>query len=182
MLTAVFLATVIGISDGDTLTVLKPNKQQVKIRLAGIEAPERRQPFGMLSKQSLSDLCFGAEAEVRPQAKDRYRRVVAQVKCDGIDANAAQVHGGMAWVYRKYAKDQSLYILQHDAWIERRGLWSDPSPIPPWEFRNYRRKDVRTFEQDETRWYYARGWAPEQSTAGIGGEMVWQNCYKPKIL
>lgn len=182
MLTAVFLATVIGISDGDTLTVLKPNKQQVKIRLAGIEAPERRQPFGMLSKQSLSDLCFGAEAEVRPQVKDRYRRVVAQVKCDGIDANAAQVHGGMAWVYRKYAKDQSLYILQHDAWIERRGLWSDPSPIPPWEFRNYRRKDVRTFEQDETRWYYARGWAPEQSTAGIGGEMVWQNCYKPKIL
>ena len=131
MLTAVFLATVIGVSDGDTLTVLKHNKQQVKIRLAEIDAPERRQSFGARSKQSLSDLCFGKQAEVKPQVRDRYRRVVARVKCDGVDANAAQVYHGMAWVYRRYAKDHSLYTLQHDARIARRGLWSDPSPIPP---------------------------------------------------
>ncbi|PTR14478.1 endonuclease YncB(thermonuclease family) [Nitrosospira sp. Nsp2] len=135
MLPAIFLATVIGISDGDTLTVLNENKQQVKIRLAEIDAPEARQPFGSKSKQSLSELCFGKQAQIKPQVKDRYGRTVARVSCEGIDANAEQVNRGMAWVYRKYAKDHALYVLQHDAKVEKRGLWSDPSPTPPWEWR-----------------------------------------------
>lgn len=139
MLLAAFLATVIGISDGDTLTVLTHDKQQVKIRLAEIDAPERKQPFGTRSKQSLSDLCFGKQAEVTPQAKDRYRRLVARVKCDGIDANAEQVSTGMAWVYRDYATDYSLYILQFTAMMEKRGLWSEPGAVPPWEFRRTKR-------------------------------------------
>ncbi|SHL41626.1 micrococcal nuclease [Nitrosospira sp. Nsp11] len=139
MLLAAFLATVIGISDGDTLTVLTPDKQQIKIRLAEIDAPEKRQAFGTRSKQSLSDLCFGKQAEVKPQAKDRYKRTVARIKCDGVDANAEQVSRGMAWVYRQYAKDHDLYVLEHGAKVEKRGLWSEPSPIPPWEFRKMRR-------------------------------------------
>lgn len=135
MLSAVFLATVVGISDGDTLTVLKQDKQQVKIRLAEIDAPEKNQPFGTRSKQSLSDLCFGKRANVIPHTKDQYKRTVARVICDGIDANAEQVSRGMAWVYKTYARDQNLYRLQSEAMTARRGLWSHPSPTPPWEFR-----------------------------------------------
>ncbi|WON75331.1 thermonuclease family protein [Nitrosospira sp. Is2] len=136
MLSALFFATVIGISDGDTLTVLNENKQQVKIRLAEIDAPEARQPFGAKSKQSLSELCFGKQAQIKPRAKDRYGRTVAPVTCDGVDANAEQVNRGMAWVYRKYAKDHNLYVLQYDAKAAGRGLWSEPSPtMPPWEWR-----------------------------------------------
>ena len=139
MLLAAFLATVIGISDGDTLTVLNESKQQIKIRLAEIDAPEKRQPFGTKSKQSLSDLCFGKKAEITPQTKDRYKRTVARIKCDGVDANAEQVSRGMAWVYRRYAKDHDLFVLEHNAKVEKRGLWSEPSPIRPWEWRKMRR-------------------------------------------
>jgi micrococcal nuclease len=135
MLLAAFLATVIGISDGDTLIVLNQNKQQVKIRLAEIDAPESGQPFGAKSKQSLSELCYGKQAEVVPRATDRYRGTVARVKCAGVDANAEQVSRGMAWVYRKYAKDNKLYVLQHEAKAAERGLWSGSSPIPPSAWR-----------------------------------------------
>lgn len=81
----------------DTLTVLTASKKQHKIRLAEIDAPEEHQPFGTKSKQSLSDLCFGKDAEVSPRVKDRYQRIVARVKCGGVDANAEQVNRGMAW-------------------------------------------------------------------------------------
>ena len=138
MLLAAFLATVIGISDGDTLTVLTHDKQQVKIRLAEIDAPERKQPFGTRSRQSLSDLCFGKLADVIPQAKDRYKRLVARIKCDGIDANTEQVSSGMAWVYPQYARDHNLYTAQDEARAAKRGLWSEPGAIPPWEFRKSR--------------------------------------------
>jgi micrococcal nuclease len=145
MLSALFLPTVIGISDGDTLTVLNENKQQVKIRLAEIDAPEARQPFGTRSKQSLSELCFGKQAQIKPQVKDRYGRTVARVTCEGVDANAEQVKRGMAWVYRKYAKDHSLYVLQNDAKVAGRGLWSEPSPMPPWEWRqSVRHADIQS--------------------------------------
>lgn len=139
MLSALFLATVIGISDGDTVTVVDKDKQQVKIRLAEIDAPESHQAFGSPSKQSLSNLCFGKQAEIIPQVKDRYKRTVARIKCDGVDANAQQVKRGMAWVYRQYAKDHNLYILEHEAKVERRGLWIDASLTEPWEFRKLKR-------------------------------------------
>ena len=135
LLSALFLATVIGISDGDTLTVLNESKQQVKIRLAEIDAPEKGQPFGTQSKQSLSDLCFGKQAKVTPRVKDRYGRTVAHISCDGVDANSEQVSRGMAWVYRKYAKDHNLYIHEQEAKRFKRGLWADKSPTPPWQWR-----------------------------------------------
>lgn len=134
MIVVIFIASVIGISDGDTLTVLH-ERQQIKIRLAEIDAPEKAQPFGVKSKQSLSDLCFGKQAEVVPQTRDRYGRTVARVRCDGIDANAEQVRRGMAWVYDRYVTDRSLYLLQEEARSARRGLWADPTPFPPWEWR-----------------------------------------------
>lgn len=128
------LCTVVGVSDGDTLTA-RCDGEQIKVRLAEIDAPEKRQPFGMKSKQSLSELCFQRKAEVRQVDRDRYGRVVARVKCDGVDANAEQVRRGMAWVYDKYAKDASLHVVQREAQAARRGLWADKAPVPPWEWR-----------------------------------------------
>jgi endonuclease YncB( thermonuclease family) len=126
---------VAGIADGDTLTVLTASQKQHKIRLAEIDAPEKQQPFGSKSKQSLSDLCFGKEAEISPRVKDRYQRIVSRVNCVGVNVNAEEVNRGMAWVYRRYAKDHDLYVLEHGAKVEKRGLWADSSPTPPWQWR-----------------------------------------------
>ena len=136
-----FSGEVIGIADGDTLTVLTETNQQQRIRLAEIDAPEKRQPFGTKSRQSLSDLCFGKKAEVTARATDRYKRIVAHVRCAGIDANAEQIKRGMAWVYRRYAKDHNMYVLEQGAKGAKQGLWADSSPIPPWEWR--RNRNVR---------------------------------------
>jgi endonuclease YncB( thermonuclease family) len=128
---------------------LTPLKQQHKIRLAEIDAPEKSQPFGATSKQSLSDLCFGKEAEVIPRTVDRYKRTIALVKCAGLDANAEQVNRGMAWVYRRYAKDHGLYVLEHGAKVGKRGLWADSSPTPPWKWRkNSDVREIRTIRSE----------------------------------
>lgn len=103
--TAAFIVgLVIAISDGDTLTVLSDDRQQVKVRLAEIDAPEKQQAFGTRSRQSLGELCHEKHAEVRVVDVDRYGRTVGRVACDGTDANEAQVRRGMAWVYDRYAQ------------------------------------------------------------------------------
>lgn len=129
-----FSGRVVGISDGDTLTVLH-DREPVKIRLAEIDAPEKKQPFGTRSKQALSDLCFGKQAEVVPQKTDRYGRTIARVRCDDQDASEQLVRSGMAWVFDRYVTDRSLYPLQDEAREGRRGLWVDADPVPPWEWR-----------------------------------------------
>lgn len=138
-LPVLLLGLVVGISDGDTLTLLTPEKQEVRVRLAEIDAPEKAQPFGQRSKQSLSDLCYMQQARLQVVDTDRYGRAVARVSCAGTDANAAQVSTGLAWVYIKYAKDPALFQLQQEARDANRGLWADPSPVPPWDFRKARR-------------------------------------------
>jgi micrococcal nuclease len=132
---------VIGIADGDTLTLLVDAKP-LKIRLANIDAPEKAQSFGERSKQSLSDLCFGKDASYKEQDMDRYGRTVAVVTCGGVEVNRAQIELGMAWVYPKYNKDLTLPGLEAMARKESRGLWSDTEPTPPWEFRRPKIKKV----------------------------------------
>ncbi|MBP6133025.1 MAG: thermonuclease family protein [Thauera sp.] len=133
---ALIIGLVVAIADGDTLTVLNEDFQQVKIRLAEIDAPEKKQPFGSRSRQSLGELCHEKRAEVRVTDVDRrYKRIVGRVTCAGVDANAAQVRRGMAWVYDRYAKDKTLYRLQDEARGSGRGLWADRDPIPPWDWR-----------------------------------------------
>lgn len=139
---------IVAIADGDTMTALC-NQKQVKIRLAEIDAPEKAQPFGQRSKQSLSDLCYQKQAEIRVQTKDRYGRSVARVICDGTDANAEQVARGMAWVYDKYVTDTSLYELQNQARTNKRGLWTNHTPIQPWEWRKTSRKKQKLSTQTE---------------------------------
>lgn len=128
---------VVGVMDGDTIAVLTSGRVQVKVRLAEIDAPEKAQPFGAKSKQSLSDLCFDKTATLTSLGEDRYKRTLARVTCAGVDANAEQVQRGMAWVYRQYApKDSPLYAVENEARAARRGLWVDPSPTAPWEWRH----------------------------------------------
>lgn len=132
------LCLIIAISDGDTLKAKCP-EETIKIRLAEIDAPEKKQPFGQRSKQSLSDLCYLKQAKITLQTKDRYGRTVAHVECDGTDANTEQVRRGMAWVYRKYSDSAALLNIEADAKAIGSGLWADPDPVPPWEWRRNRR-------------------------------------------
>lgn len=127
--------TVIKIADGDTLTILTPTKEQVKIRLAEIDAPEKNQAFGNVSRQSLANICFRKNAVVHYEKADRYKRILGRVYCNGVDANAKQIQRGMAWVYDKYAVDKKLYDLQFEAQQSKAGLWADQYAMPPWKFR-----------------------------------------------
>ena len=126
---------VIGISDGDTLTLLVERKP-IKIRLANIDAPEKQQAFGQRAKESLSALCWGKDAQYVPQNQDRYGRTVAVVTCGGVEVNRAQVQRGLAWVYTQYNKDPDLPGLEREARTKQAGLWSERRPIAPWEFRH----------------------------------------------
>lgn len=126
---------VVGVTDGDTLTLLDAGKTQYKIRLGDIDAPESSQAYGTRSKQSLSDLCFDKDAVVRVLDHDRYGRTVGRITCAGVDANLEQVRAGMAWVYRQYLRDQALLTVEAEARQARRGLWADANPTPPWDYR-----------------------------------------------
>ena len=132
---------VVGVSDGDTLTLLVPDGasfKQVKIRLGQIDTPESGQPYGQRAKQALSDLAFGKEARVVVQDTDRYGRTVGRVYVGSVDVNAELVKQGAAWVYRQYLKEQSLLALESEAKAAKRGLWGLPEAerMPPWEWRH----------------------------------------------
>lgn len=128
---------VVGISDGDTLTCLTSAEEQIKVRLAEIDTPEKAQPFGTRSRQALSDLVFGKHAQLQVQGHDRYGRTVARVSVNGRDVNEAMVAQGAAWVYRAYNKDKSLLQVEAQARAAERGLWRLPKADrpPPWEWR-----------------------------------------------
>jgi len=130
---------VIKIADGDTLTLLTSSNQQVKVRLAGIDTPERKQPFGNRAKQALSNLAFQKQALVEVETIDRYGRTIGVVFVGSKNLNAELVKQGMAWVYRKYTDDERLYVLESRAKKERLGLWLQENPVPPWDWRRGRR-------------------------------------------
>ena len=127
---------VVTIADGDTITVLDADKVQHKIRLTGIDAPEKAQAFGNKSKQALADMVFGKDVQVEEHGKDKYKRTLGRVLVNGIDANAEMVRQGYAWVYRKYSKNPDLLRLEAEAREAKRGLWVDAEPVPPWEWRH----------------------------------------------
>ena len=138
---------VVGVADGDTVTVLDGSNTQYKIRLSGIDAPEKKQAFGMRSKQSLSDLVFDKQVTVETSKKDRYGREIGKILLStGQDVNLEQVTRGFAWHYKVYEREQSandrkLYgFAEQGARIGRRGLWADADPVPPWEYRHSKTK------------------------------------------
>lgn len=143
LISAALLCLVVGISDGDTLTARCGQHgayEQVKVRIHAIDAPERKQPYGNVSRQSLADLCFQQQAQIQKQDIDRYGRLVASVKCRGEDVARHQVGTGMAWVYTRYAKGRNdLFSAQEKAQASRVGLWRDAEPVAPWEWRKVMR-------------------------------------------
>ncbi|WP_291103033.1 thermonuclease family protein [Hydrogenophaga sp.] len=133
---------VVGVTDGDTITLLDSYQRQHKIRLSGIDAPERKQAFGQRSRELLASLVFSKHVEVESDKKDRYGRTVGKVVFEGSDINLAMVAAGLAWHYKAYEEEQSLpdRILyaksENEARSERRGLWVDPEPEAPWDWRH----------------------------------------------
>ena len=141
---------VVGVADGDTVTVLDADRQQHRIRLQGIDAPEKAQPFGERSRQTLSRMVSGKDVRVEWDRRDRFGRIVGKVwvqpaSCPDcpltLDAGHAQITLGMAWWFRRFANEQSpedraaYEFSEQEARAKRVGLWSDPEPMPPWEWR-----------------------------------------------
>jgi endonuclease YncB( thermonuclease family) len=133
--------TVVSVADGDTVTVLTDEQTERKVRLNGIDAPEHGQPFGEASKQHLSALVFGKVVQVEGNETDRYGRLVGVLLLNGQDINLEQLNAGQAWYYREYEREvaparRPVYAAAEAAARQaRRGLWQDPAPEPPWEYR-----------------------------------------------
>ena len=132
---------VVSVADGDTITVLDAEKIQYKIRLQGIDAPEKAQAFGAKSKQALYEMVHGKTVQVSFEKSDKYGRILGKVLLDGQDICHEQIKAGLAWHYKKYQNQQPL--VDRDAYSasetaaknEKLGLWSDPRPVAPWDFR-----------------------------------------------
>jgi endonuclease YncB( thermonuclease family) len=136
---------VVRVVDGDTIYVLDGNYEQHKIRLAGIDAPERKQAYGLASRKHLASIVAGQQVSIEYQKHDRYGRIVGKVLHDGIDVCLEQVKNGFAWHYKKYqqeqdAQDRQRYaIAENQARDSRLGLWRENNPNAPWEFRRLHR-------------------------------------------
>lgn len=135
---------IVGVVDGDTVDLLTDDLVQQRIRLRGIDAPEKRQAFGNRSKQALSALVFGRRVTVAFSKVDRHKRWVGRITADAVDVSRVMVEQGMAWHYAFYELEQPLQERVGDAEaeqaarLERRGLWADSEPTPPWDFRRAR--------------------------------------------
>ncbi|OHC72297.1 MAG: hypothetical protein A3H93_14440 [Rhodocyclales bacterium RIFCSPLOWO2_02_FULL_63_24] len=141
---------VVGVIDGDTLTIRDSGKVRHKVWLVGVDAPEAKQPFGQAAKTHLTGLVFGRDVTVEWRQRDRYGRIVGKLMlqpsdCPNcartVDAGLAQIEAGLAWWYREYRREQSLEdqaryeFAEFDAQARRIGLWRDAAPVPPWEWR-----------------------------------------------
>lgn len=137
-----FSGRVVAVSDGDTIKVLHNSKVE-KIRLYGIDCPEKGQAFGTKAKQFTSEMVFGKDVTVQVKDTDKYGRTVADVILpDGRSLNRELVGAGLAWWYKRYSRDKSLGQLETDARAARRGLWADHDPVPPWCYRKNKKGQV----------------------------------------
>lgn len=140
---------VVRVADGDTITILVSGNQQIRIRLAWIDAPELGQAFGNVSREALAELVAGKTVQVEEHDIDRYGRTVGTVFVDGRDTCLAQVQAGLAWVYDYFIRRASTnvqlqyYEAQEKARGVRKGLWHDDKPVPPWEYRRSLRSALR---------------------------------------
>lgn len=135
---------VIGVTDGDTITVLDSEKHQVKIRLEGIDAPESGQPFGTQAKKALSEKAFGKEVTIKETGKDKYGRTLGHVYVGKLHVNRELVAEGFAWHYKEFNRDADLATAENEARAAKRGLWRDDVPTPPWDFRHAPKATAKT--------------------------------------
>ncbi|MBE9610167.1 thermonuclease family protein [Chitinilyticum litopenaei] len=139
---------VVGVSDGDTVTLLGEGRVEYKLRLAYIDSPEKKQAFGQQAKKSLSDMVYRQQIEATITDVDRYGRGVAELRLNGRYVNLEQVAAGYAWVYRQYAKKdlsagelREFVAAEEAAKAAQRGLWQDGSPTPPWQWRREQKEN-----------------------------------------
>jgi len=138
-----FEARVVRVHDGDTITVLRDGKKQVRIRLEGVDCPELRQDFGRRAKRFTSEKAAGQLARILPKEWDRYGRLVARVLVGGEDLSHALVRAGLAWHFKRYSSDRRLADEERVARDAKVGLWSQPNPTPPWDWRRVHRSSRR---------------------------------------
>ena len=144
---------VIKVTDGDTVNVLTSDNKMYRIRLLGIDAPEKKQAFGNRSKQALSEEIGDKTVKVEYSKLDKYQRIVGKIIFNGKDVNLHQIQRGMAWHFKKYEKEQDVedraiyaneeYLAQRDKF----GLWADANPTPPWGFRKSRKQEPSTNQE-----------------------------------
>ncbi len=132
-----FTGKVVAVLDGDSLMVLD-GRQQVEVRLHGVDAPERGQAFGNVCRRTLSNLAFGKTAAVQVVDIDRYQRRVSRLTVDGRDVGLEMIRAGCAWHYRQFSDDAGYAAAEEEARRARRGLWQDATPVPPWTYRRLR--------------------------------------------
>jgi len=130
---------VVSIADGDTITVKPERGPSVKVRLIGIDAPERGQAFGTRARQELGELVAGQVVEIVGTEKDRYGRLLGDVRHEGRSINLELIRRGFAWAYVEFDAPREYVAAEADARAARRGLWADREPIPPWTYRKSRR-------------------------------------------
>lgn len=137
-LLATFTGRVVRVIDGETIVVLNDSKEQLTIRLEGIDCPEKGQDFGIQAKNATSDLCFGKEVKIVSHGVDKYGRILAFVYVEDLDIciNEELLSLGLAWHYKKYNQEEKLAQLEWIARNNKIGLWSMKNPIAPWDFRH----------------------------------------------
>ena len=147
----IYKGHVVSVADGDTVTILLTDKTELKIRLAEIDAPEKAQPYGMKSKQALSDLIFDRDVIVIKEVIDKYGRTVGRIYHGAVDVNGEMVRRGAAWAYLKYLTDQSILDAEQQAKAKKLGLWALQADqrTPPWEWRKARRAANASKKRDK---------------------------------
>ncbi|NPA43047.1 MAG: thermonuclease family protein [Chlorobi bacterium] len=131
---------VVGLADGDSFVIVTDDKEEIRIRMHGIDAPERRQPYWKSSRRFLSDMIYGKRVRIKVVDRDRYGRLVGVVFMGDTNVNYEMVRHGYAWHYVRYSNDTVLARLQREAKARRLGLWQEPGAVPPWEERRLRRE------------------------------------------
>lgn len=151
---------IVGVSDGDTVKLLDSENTEHKIRLLGIDAPEKKQDFGEVSKQNLSRLVFGKEIKVRVQKKDRYGRSLGVLIEQGQDVNIQQIQAGLAWHYKHFQSDQlpdervSYSAAEELARKNKTGLWTLANPTPPWDFRREGKRNPASHKKQKPKFRF----------------------------
>jgi endonuclease YncB( thermonuclease family) len=136
---------VIGIVDGDTFDLLDDSNKTYRIRMEGIDAPEKGMPFYQVSKKHLGSLCFGQRVALQiTQTESGNRKIGFTYLSSGNELSHEMIRAGLAWHFVKYNSDRDLAALEEEARKERMGLWKDPNPLPPWEIRKIRRSGQST--------------------------------------
>lgn len=135
LLLSTFTAKVVRVSDGDTITVLTDNNQQIRIRLDGIDCPESGQPFGNRARELTAKLVAGKEVRIEKSGEDRYGRTLGYVWIGDKCVNHELLKAGLAWHYKYFNKDPKFAEMENKAKAAKLGLWSEPNPVAPWDWR-----------------------------------------------